>query len=60
MENLCDIALIDHFKHSHTLKENLFKTMVLVIQPEALGKKKFRAFRDLFIEPTFRNCKNAN
>jgi hypothetical protein len=60
IEQLCDIALIDHFKHAHTLKENLFKTLDQVIQPSGLGKKKFRAYVDMYVEPTFRNCTNAN
>lgn len=57
METIIDIAFIDHFKHSTTLKENQFKTLTEFIQPNSLGKKKMRPWLDMLIEPTFRNCK---
>ena len=59
-EPIIDVALIDHFKHSAGLKENLFKTLAELIQPNSMGKKKVRGYLDMMVEPSFRNCKNAN
>lgn len=57
LENLSNLGYIDHFKHAHTLKENLFKSMVMIVKN--LGKKKFRNHIELYLDPAFRNAKNT-
>ena len=52
MESLSDLAYIDHFKHSHVLRENLFKSLSKIA--ENLGKKKFRGYIELFLDTAFR------
>lgn len=54
-ENLSNLTYIDHFKHALTLKENLFKSLVVILQ--SLGKKKMRGHLEMFLEPTFRNAR---
>jgi hypothetical protein len=56
LENLSNIGYIDHFKHSHTLKENLFKSLIKILS--GLGKKKFRGYVELYLDPLFRCAKN--
>jgi hypothetical protein len=56
VENLSNLGYIDHFKHSHTLKENLFKSLAKILNN--LGKKKFRGYVELFLDPLFRNAKS--
>ena len=58
LEDLSMLGLIDHFKHATSLKEHLFKNMKDVCSTEGLGKKKFRRFVDIFLEPIFRNTQN--
>ena len=55
LENLSDLGYVDHFKHYHFLKQNLFKSLTKIV--EHLGKKKFRGFLELFLDPAFRTAK---
>lgn len=55
LENLATLAYIDHFKHSAVLRENLFKSMKMILKN--LGKKKFRGYVELFLDPSFRTAK---
>ena len=57
-ENLSNLCFIDHFKHSTTLKENLFKSLAIIFK--SVGKKKLRGFVELFLDPTFRNAKSLD
>lgn len=57
-ENLSNLCYIDHFKHSSTLKENLFKSLGAML--ENTGKKKLRGYVELFLDPTFRNAKSMD
>mmetsp|Transcript_39540 Transcript_39540/g.60389 ORF Transcript_39540/g.60389 Transcript_39540/m.60389 type:complete len:256 (+) Transcript_39540:1576-2343(+) len=52
LQSLSDLGYVDHFKHSHTLKENLFKSLAVIL--ERIGKKKFRGYVELFLDPSFR------
>jgi hypothetical protein len=56
LENISTLAYIDHFKHAHTLKETIFKSMIVVLK--GIGKKKFRNIIELFLDPTFRAANN--
>lgn len=56
LENLSNLGYVDHFKHSHSLKESLFKSLMTILRK--IGKKKFRGFVELFLDPVFRNAKN--
>jgi len=56
--SLADLGFVDHFKHAASLNENLFKSLAIIISPEGIGKKKFRGFVELFLDPAFRNGKN--
>ena len=57
LQNMCDLGLIDHFKHAQSLKENLFKSLKeMVSSPDGLGKKKYRSVIEVFLEPAFRNA----
>lgn len=56
LENLSNIGYIEHFKHSGTLKENLFKSLTKILK--SLGKKQFRGYVELFLDPLFRCAKN--
>ena len=58
--SLADLGFIDHFKHSASLKEQLFKSLSTIGSTEGLGKKKFRGFVELYLDPAFRNTKNTN
>ena len=58
LPNMADIGLMDHFKQAVYLKENLFKSIATIMN--RMGKKKFRGFVELFIEPLFRNTRNEN
>ena len=55
VEPLADLGFIDHFKHAASLKEQLFKSVTVMCSTEGLGKKKFRGFVELFLDPAFRN-----
>ena len=59
-ESLADLGFIDHFKHASSLKEQLFKSLTVVCSDEGLGKKKFRGFVELYLDPAFRNTKHQN
>ena len=52
LEGVSNLAYIDHFKHSHVMKEALWKSMKMLLNN--LGKKKFRQFVELFLDPAFR------
>ena len=56
LENLSNLGYIDSFKHSSTLRENLFKSLASILVQ--MGKKKFRAYIELFLDPAFR-CANS-
>merc|ERR1719329_255377 len=56
LESLSNLGYIDHFKHSNTMKENLFKSMAVILRN--IGKKKFRNQVEIFLDPAFRNAKN--
>ena len=56
LEKLSTIGFIDHFKHSHTMKENLFKSLKVIVQN--LGKKPFRGYVEIFLDPAFRAAKH--
>jgi len=58
LDNLSSLGYIDHFKHSHSLRETLFKSLVKILRN--LGKKNFRGYIELFLDPTFRNAKNQD
>lgn len=58
MTHLADLGFVDHFKHASSMKENLFKTLTTMVSQEGLGKKKFRSFVEIFLDPSFRNAKN--
>ena len=58
LDNLSSLGYIDHFKHSHSLRETLFKSLVKILRN--LGKKKFRGYVELFLDPTFRNARNQD
>jgi hypothetical protein len=55
LQNLISLSSVDHFKHSSTLRENLFKQVIQIMKN--LGKKKFRAYVDEFLDPAFRTSK---
>lgn len=56
VEGLSNLGYVDHFKHSHVLKENLFKSVAKTA--ESLGKKPFRNSVELFLDPAFRNARD--
>lgn len=56
LENLSNLGYIDHFKHSHVLRENLFKSLTKIV--ENLGKKKFRSYIEMFLDIAFRCAKS--
>ena len=55
LENLSNIGYIDHFKHAHVLKENLFKSLTKILK--SLGKKPFRGYVEFYLDPVFRTAK---
>lgn len=55
LENLSDLGYVDSFKHHHFMKQNLFKSMKKIL--ENVGKKKFRGFVEIFLDPAFRTAK---
>merc|ERR1712166_436354 len=57
LQKMCDLGLLDHFKHAQNLKENLFKSLKdMVSSASGFGKKKYRSSVEMFLEPTFRNA----
>jgi len=56
--SLADLGFVDHFKHAPNMKEQLFKSLLVMCSPDGLGKKKFRGFVELFLDPAFRNSKH--
>jgi hypothetical protein len=55
LQSMADLGYVDHFRHSHTLKENLFKSLKeMITNKEGLGKKKYRPVIEVFFEPAFR------
>lgn len=58
LENLSNLGYIDTFKHAHTMKEHLFKSLTSIL--ETLGKKKVRAYLELFLDPAFRVANDKN
>ena len=52
IDNLSNLAYIDSFKHASTLRENLFKSLAKILVQ--MGKKKFRPYIELFLDPTFK------
>lgn len=59
IEDFSYIGFIDHFKHAAHMKEHLFKSASVLCSPEGLGKKKFRPFVEIFMDPTFRNTNHS-
>lgn len=58
-EGLSTLAYVDNFKHAHHLKENIFKSLQKIVKN--IGKKNFRNYIELFLDPIFRAAKdNAN
>lgn len=57
---LADLGFVDHFKHSASMKEQLFKSLRVMCSTDGLGKKKFRGFVELYLDPAFRNTKHSN
>jgi hypothetical protein len=57
-ESLSSLASIDHFRHSHFLKENVFKSILAIVK--TIGKKPFRPYVEIFLDPTFRAGKNKS
>ena len=57
---LADLGFVDHFKHAASLKENLFQTMREIVSPDGIGKKKFRSFVEIFLDPAFRNTNHSS
>jgi len=56
LQSLADLGYVDHFKHSQNMKENLFKSLKeMVSSPQGLGKKKYRPYIEIFLDPAFRN-----
>jgi hypothetical protein len=52
---MADLGYVDHFRHSHTLKENLFKSLkVMITSKDGLGKKVYRPVIETFFDPAFR------
>ena len=58
--SLADLGFVDHFKHAASLKENLFKSMREIVTQDGIGKKKFRSFVELFLDPAFRNTNHSS
>jgi len=56
LEGLSDLGYVDSFKHYHFMKQNLFHSLIKIL--ENLGKKKFRASVELFLDPAFRTAKD--
>jgi hypothetical protein len=60
LESLADLGYIDHFKHASQLKEHPFKGLSQIVSNDGIGKKNFRQFVEIFLDPTFRNTKDSN
>lgn len=58
LDNLSNLCYIDTFKHSSVLRENLFKSLAKILS--SIGKKKFRGYVDLFLDPSFRVAKSMD
>lgn len=58
LEQMAELGYIDSFKHSAGMKENLFKSLTMML--ENIGKKKFRSFVEITLDPAFRNLKNEH
>ena len=59
-QSVADLGFVDHFKHSASLKEQLFKSLTAICSAEGLGKKKFRGFVELYLDPAFRNMNHSS
>lgn len=57
IESLSELCYVDHFKHAAHLKENIFRSLIVIMQSL---QKKFRPFLELFLDSLFRNLKNEN
>lgn len=55
LSQLPDLGLVDHFPDAPLLRENLFKCAIEILK--ALGKKKFRAYVELYLDSAFRTAK---
>ena len=58
LDNLSNLCFIDTFKHSNVMRQNLFKSLAKILTQ--MGKKKFRAYIELFIDPTFRVARSLD
>ena len=54
LETLSELAYVDHFRNATLLKENIFRSLIVIMHN--LGKK-FRPFLESFLEPLFRSFK---
>ena len=59
-QSVADLGFVDHFKHAASLKEQLFKSLTAICSAEGLGKKKFRGFVELYLDPAFRNMNHSS
>lgn len=60
LERLSDLSLVGHFRKSSPMRENIFWTLGTFIQPESLGKKKFRPWITFFLDAAFRYARDVN
>lgn len=58
--SVADLGYVDHFKHSSSLKEQLFKSLTAICSNDGLGKKKFRGLVELYLDPAFRNTNHTS
>jgi hypothetical protein len=57
-EQMSELGFVDQFKHSAAMKENLFKSLMVIVDNH--GKKKFRNFVECFLDGAFRNIKSKS
>ena len=55
LQQLPELGLLDQFYSAVLLKENLFKTLCEILK--SVGKKPFRQYIELYLDPAFRTAK---
>jgi len=55
LSQLPELGLLDQFQSVALLKENLFKSLCDILK--AVGKKPFRQYIELYLDPAFRTAK---
>jgi hypothetical protein len=55
LSQLPELGLLDQFQSAALLKENLFKSLCDILK--AVGKKPFRQYIELYLDPAFRTAK---